>query len=117
MSLKGPWSITSGILSLDGRPVSLACGLCAYCRPTGSNPFHPSRGPLAAILPLSRNSKGRDDACRRGGTVVVRVGAKGTACRAPTGRLRSRTAARWKIGRPPFGYAQGWAARLKLAAM
>jgi hypothetical protein len=22
------------------------------CRPTGSNPFHPSRGPLAAILPL-----------------------------------------------------------------
>src|ERR1017187_3258911 len=24
----------------------------AYRRPTGSNPFHPSRGPLAAILPL-----------------------------------------------------------------
>jgi hypothetical protein len=25
---------------------------CPSCRPTGSNPFHPSRGPLAAILPL-----------------------------------------------------------------
>jgi hypothetical protein len=26
--------------------------ICADCRPTGSNSFHPSRGPLAAILPL-----------------------------------------------------------------
>jgi hypothetical protein len=27
-------------------------GLAAYKRQSGSNPFHPSRRPLAAILPL-----------------------------------------------------------------
>ena len=37
MSLRAPWYATSGILSLDGRPLSLACGLCVYCRPLGSN--------------------------------------------------------------------------------
>jgi hypothetical protein len=52
MSLRAPWYATSEILSLDGRPLCLACGLCVYCRQTGNNPFHPSRGPLAAILPL-----------------------------------------------------------------
>jgi hypothetical protein len=26
--------------------------ICADCRPTASNSFHPSRGPLVAILPL-----------------------------------------------------------------
>jgi hypothetical protein len=30
----------------------LAAVLILHCRPTGSNPFHPSRCPLAAILPL-----------------------------------------------------------------
>jgi hypothetical protein len=29
-----------------------AAGTWLYSRPTGSNPFHPSRDPLAAILPL-----------------------------------------------------------------
>src|ERR1700675_3744820 len=33
--------------------LGLATVLILHCRPTGSNPFHPSRRPLAAILPLS----------------------------------------------------------------
>ena len=32
--------------------LGLAAVLILHCRPTGSNPFHPSRRPLAAILPL-----------------------------------------------------------------
>src|SRR6202795_749632 len=32
--------------------LGLAAVLILCCRPTGSNPFHPSRRPLAAILPL-----------------------------------------------------------------
>ena len=32
--------------------LGLAAVLFLHCRPTGSNPFHPSRRPLAAILPL-----------------------------------------------------------------
>src|SRR5215470_5828914 len=32
--------------------LGLAAVLILHCRPTGSNPFHPSRCPLAAILPL-----------------------------------------------------------------
>src|SRR6202795_137185 len=32
--------------------LGLATVLILHCRPTGSNPFHPSRRPLAAILPL-----------------------------------------------------------------
>jgi len=32
--------------------LGLAAVLILHCRPTGSNPFHPSRRRLAAILPL-----------------------------------------------------------------
>ena len=32
--------------------LGFAAVLILHCRPTGSNPFHPSRRPLAAILPL-----------------------------------------------------------------
>src|SRR5215469_7730685 len=32
--------------------LGLAAVLILHCRPTGSNPFHLSRRPLAAILPL-----------------------------------------------------------------
>ena len=32
--------------------LGLAAVLILHCRPTGSNPFHPSRRPLAAIPPL-----------------------------------------------------------------
>jgi hypothetical protein len=32
--------------------LGLAAVLILHCRPTGSNPFHPLRRPLAAILPL-----------------------------------------------------------------
>ena len=32
--------------------LGLAAVFILHCRPTGSNPFHPSRRPLAAILPL-----------------------------------------------------------------
>ena len=32
--------------------LGLAAVLILHCRPTGSNPFHPSRRPMAAILPL-----------------------------------------------------------------